>query len=204
MTEPELTTTAPPARKFDWKLLAGRVGLVLAMLGISALFYFFREQVPNLRYFGYPGILVLNLISSGSLFLPIPALPFVFGMAAIPGHGGHEFNWIWLGVAAAIGATLGELTGYAAGFSGQAVMERTGMYGRLHDWTERYGLVTLIVLAFIPNPLFDMAGIAAGTLRMSIWKFLLATLIGKLFKMWVVAYAGAHAIGWIAKIMGMG
>lgn len=199
-TEP---STTPAARKTNWKLIAGRAGMLLLLAGVTVLFYFIRDQVPHLRRFGYPGILVLNLIASGSIFLPIPALPVVFGMAAIQIKGALVFNWFWLGTAAAVGATLGELSGYAAGYSGQAVMERTGMYQRLHNWTERYGVLTLSVLAFIPNPLFDMAGIAAGTLKMSVGKFLLATLIGKLGKMWVVAYAGAHAIGWIARLMGL-
>ncbi len=179
--------------------------MVLFLVALTVLFYLLRDQVRTLHRFGYAGLFVLNLIASGSIVLPIPALPFVFGMAAATTSAGqHIFNPFWVGVAAAAGATLGELSGYGAGFSGQAIVERTGIYERLHQWTERYGVATLIVLAIIPNPLFDMAGIAAGTLRMSLWKFLLATFVGKLIKMWLVAYGGAYSIGWIAQLMRVG
>jgi membrane protein YqaA with SNARE-associated domain len=176
------------------------MGIVLALIGITALFYIFRDRVQILHRFGYPGLFALNVIASGSIVLPIPALPIVFGMAAAKTSAGlHIFNWFWLGVAAALGATIGELSGYGAGFSGQALFDRTLVYERLYRWTERYGVWTLAVLAFIPNPLFDMAGIAAGTLKMPLWKFLLATFIGKLFKMWLVAWAGANSIDWITR-----
>lgn len=201
VSAPEPSRPAPPPP--NWRLIALRLGLLLFLIAVTVLFYLIRDQVQTLRRFGYPGILVLNLIASGSIMLPIPALPVVFAMAAVRVHGQPIFSWFWLGAAASIGATLGELSGYLAGLSGQAVLERTGVYQRLHEWTERYGVLTLVVLALIPNPLFDMAGIAAGTLRMSIWKFLLATWVGKLVKMGVVAYAGAHAVGWIARLLGL-
>lgn len=197
-------TSAPHQAKTDWKVTAARVGVVVGLLGLSVLFYLFRDQVQLLQYFGYPGIFLINLIASASIILPIPALPFVFGMAALESSAGVKaFSVFWLGVAAAIGSSLGELSGYAAGFSGRAVIERSPLYDRLHAWTERYGVIVIVILAIIPNPLFDMAGIAAGTLRMPLWKFISATLFGKLIKMWLVAYAGANAIGWIARLMGL-
>jgi membrane protein YqaA with SNARE-associated domain len=185
-------------------LTAARIGVVVILAALSVVFYLFRDQVQLLQYLGYPGIFLINLIASASIVLPIPALPFVFGMAALESSAGVKaFSVFWLGVAAAIGSSLGEMSGYAAGFSGRAVMERSPVYDRLHKWTERYGVIVIVVLAIIPNPLFDMAGIAAGTLRMPLWKFFVATLIGKLIKMWLVAYAGANAIGWIARLMGL-
>lgn len=172
------------------------------MIALSVVVYMLRDQVQTLQRLGYPGIFGLNLLSSGSIAVPIPALPVVFGMAAL--RNGHEelvFNPFWVGAAAALGATLGELTGYGVGLSGQAIIENRGIYQRLHNWTERYGVVTIAFFAFVPNPFFDFAGIAAGTLRMSIWKFLIATFIGKLGKMLITAYGGAYSIGWVAQFL---
>ncbi len=197
-------TPASHQTKTDWKTTAARFGVLAALVGLSVLFYVFRDQVQLLQYFGYPGIFLINLIASASIILPIPALPFVFGMAALESSAGVKaFSVFWLGVAAAIGSSCGELSGYAAGLSGRAIIERSPLYDRLHEWTERYGVAVIVILAIIPNPFFDMAGIAAGTLRMPLWKFFGATLIGKLIKMWLVAYAGANAIGWIARLMGL-
>jgi len=190
-----------PRKPRDWKMIAIRVGVLLLTIALSVFIYLIRGQVETLQRLGYPGIFGINLLSSSSIAVPIPALPIVFGMAGAMVNGVHVFNPFWVGVAAALGATLGELSGYAAGFSGQGVVENTGLYRRLHEWTARYGLWTIAFFALIPNPFFDFAGIAAGTLRMGLPKFLLATLIGKLGKMLIVAYGGAYSIGWVAQFM---
>jgi membrane protein DedA with SNARE-associated domain len=62
----------------------------------------------------------------------------------------------------------------------------------------KYGDITILLLAFIPNPLFDMAGMTAGALKMPIYRFLFWTLIGKTLKMMMFAYGGATISGWFA------
>jgi len=57
------------------------------------------------------------------------------------------------------------------------------------------------VLALIPNPFFDLAGMAAGMLKMPLPKFLIACLLGKIIKMWIFAYAGAYSINWLFNFM---
>jgi len=56
---------------------------------------------------------------------------------------------------------------------------------------QRYGIWAVLLLSFIPNPAFDIAGIVAGAMRMPLWKFLLFCWIGKILKMLVFAYGGA-------------
>ncbi|MBI5290910.1 MAG: VTT domain-containing protein [Chloroflexi bacterium] len=187
-----MTQSAPQPR--NWKLTAARILVLAGVIGITVFVYLIRDQVQTLQRFGYPGIFVINLLGSATIFLPAPALAIVFAVAGIP-----AFNPFWLGIAAGLGATLGELSGYGAGFSGQAVVEKTRLYDTLHSLTGRYGMITIFLLAIQPLPLFDLAGVAAGTLRMPIPKFLTATLFGKLIKMWIVAYAGAYSIGWVAQ-----
>ncbi len=197
MTTDEGRQTKEPA---NWKLNAARIGVLLAVIAISVFIYSIRDQVELLRNLGYPGIFFVNLLGSATIVLPAPGLAFVFAASALKSSGGElVFNWFWVGVAAGIGATLGELSGYGAGFSGQTIAEKTGLYQRLHTLTDRYGTLTIIILAIQPLPIFDLAGVAAGTLKMPLPKFLSATLIGKLIKMWMVAYAGANSIGWIAQ-----
>ena len=196
-----MTDQPPPEQKRDYKTLTLQIGALVLMIAFSVFVYFIRDQVRALQQLGYPGIFFINLLSSGSIAIPAPALPVVFGMAAARVNGVPVFNPFWVGVVAAVGATLGELTGYLAGMSGKLVMEKVGIYKRLHDWTVKYGLIAIAVIAFIPNPFFDFAGIAAGTLRMGIAKFLSATFVGKLAKMLLVAYGGAYSIGWIAQFM---
>jgi membrane protein YqaA with SNARE-associated domain len=54
----------------------------------------------------------------------------------------------------------------------------------------RWGGVTIFVLALIPNPLFDIAGAAAGALKYPVWKFMLYGFLGRWPKSVFYAYVG--------------
>jgi uncharacterized membrane protein YdjX (TVP38/TMEM64 family) len=167
---------------------------LLAVIGITVFIFAIRNQAQELAAYGYPGIFILSLLANATIILPVPGIAITFAMGAV-------FHPLGVALAAGTGATLGELTGYMAGFSGRAVIENAQVYERLLDWTRRYGGLTIIVLAAIPNPFFDIAGVAAGALRMPIGLFLLYTWIGKLLKMAAFAYGGAASIGWLDALM---
>jgi membrane protein YqaA with SNARE-associated domain len=115
---------------------------------------------------------------------------------------GAIFNPLGVAIAAGLGAAIGELSGYAAGFSGQAVVEKVAFYQRLTGWMRQHNNLSffaIFVMAFIPNPFFDLAGMASGALKIPLWKFLLPCAIGKILKMAMFAYAGAYSINWILK-----
>ena len=44
---------------------------------------------------------------------------------------------------------------------------------------KRYGFITVMLCASIPNPLFDLAGLLCGHFGIPLWKFLGATIVGK-------------------------
>jgi len=49
-------------------------------------------------------------------------------------------------------------------------------------WMQRYGVVAVFVLALLPNPVFDVAGMIAGVLRLGVWRFLISCAAGKIIK----------------------
>ena len=104
-----------------------------------------------------------------------------------------------MAIAAGVGATLGEITGYLAGFSGQIIIDRRDWYERLTGWMGKYGSLTVFVMAFIPNPIFDLAGMAAGMLKVPLPQFLFWCLLGKLLKMLVFAYSGSSIYRFFMK-----
>ena len=61
----------------------------------------------------------------------------------------------------------------------------------------RATVAVLFVMAAIPNPAFDLVGIAAGTLRVPLSRFFLSAFAGNLVKMLTFAYAGAHSLRWL-------
>ena len=68
------------------------------------------------------------------------------------------------------------------------------MYVQVRNIVDKYGMWAIMVAALIPNPLFDLAGIAAGALNIKWWKFLLGARAGNMIKLSVLAYAGNWSI----------
>jgi len=58
------------------------------------------------------------------------------------------------------------------------------------------------VLGVIPNPLFDVAGIIAGALRMPVGLYAIAAGAGKIIKNIAVAYGAAFGIEWLTTVFG--
>ena len=160
---------------------------LLAVVAISGLIMLFRRQLAGLAAYGYPGLFLVSLLSSATLFLPVPGLALTFAA-------GTSFVPVLVGLAAGTGAAIGEITGYLAGFSGRGVIENQARYERIQGWMQRYGIGVIFVLSLIPNPLFDLAGITAGVMRIPVWRFLLVCLAGNIIKCSLVAYAGANTM----------
>ena len=167
-----------------------RVVVLLVVIAVTVVLVIYRDNLQGLQAYGYPGIFLFSILANATILIPVPGVIFTSAMGAV-------FNPLWVSVAAGAGAALGELSGYLAGFSGQAVVEDSKRYDQVVRWMEKYGELTTLVLAFIPNPLFDLAGLIAGLLKMPVWKFLLYCMIGKILKMMMFAYAG----DWVINVL---
>ncbi len=193
-----MAPAAPDARQTkvgpNWGQIALRLLVLLVVVGLSVLIYSIRGDVRRLAIYGYPGIFLISILANATILLPAPGVAFVFAMGSV-------FNPALVAVIAGAGASVGELSGYLAGFSGQKVAERLQVYRRIHSWMERYGVWAVLVLAIIPNPFFDLAGVAAGALKMPLWQFMISCLIGKIIKMLFFAYSGAYSIPWLVELL---
>lgn len=172
------------------RLTLARILALALVVGISITIYVFRDQAEQLANYGYAGIFFLSILANATIILPAPGIAIVFAMGGV-------FNPVGVALAAGAGAAIGELSGYLAGFSGQAVVENSHRYELIQGWMQRHRSMSMLVifaLAAVPNPFFDIAGIAAGTLRMPIWQFLFWCFLGKTVKMLFFAYAGYFSI----------
>jgi uncharacterized membrane protein YdjX (TVP38/TMEM64 family) len=159
------------------------LGLVI---GVILVIFLLRDHVQELAHFGYLGVFFAAMMSNATVFLPLPGVAVVFALGAV-------FNPFLTALFAGLGAAVGELSGYLLGFSGQGLVEHAGWYQKIRDWmTTHPKLIDLGVLAMaaIPNPFFDAAGIAAGTMKIPIWRFLFFCGIGSIIKMLFFAFGG--------------
>jgi membrane protein DedA with SNARE-associated domain len=171
-----------------------RILALFAVVAITVYVFSIRNRVEEFAVLGYPGIFLIALLANATVLLPAPGVAVIYAMGAI-------FNPLGVGLAAGTGGALGELSGYLAGFSGQAVIERTDIYNRVQPWVKKYGGWAILVLSAIPNPFFDVAGIAAGIARMPLRTFLVFTWIGQLLKMTLFALAGHYSVPLLTNFM---
>lgn len=162
-------------------------GLVFIIV-LSVLIFVFRDKFVNLQEYGYLGLFLISVIGNATIVLPAPVVLTAF-------VGGGIFNPFWVSIVVSLGATIGELTGYVAGATGKHLVEEDQKIEKVKKWMDKYGLWTLFVLAAIPNPLFDLAGIVAGATKIPVYKYLIVVSLGKLIKFGTIAYLGAGSFG---------
>lgn len=173
-----------------WLLLGA---LVVVSLGIAFTIYWFSPRLAEFARYGYLGAFLITLICSATIFFPTPGFIVVFAMVVSP-----AFSWPLVALAAAVGGGLGESTAYLAGYGGNVIVvpEQWERYRRAEEWTRRYGGVAVFLFSLAPFLPFDLAGIVAGAMRYPFWKFLVATLSGRLIRSFSECYL--IYLGWLA------
>lgn len=169
-------------------------GLILA-IAITITVYLLRDRLQDVAGYGYLGLFIISILGYATIILPVPTL-----LAAY--LGGGILNPVLVGVISAAGASIGELTGYLAGYGGQAIVENRELYERFQGWMQRYGVFALFVLAAVPNPFFDIAGIIAGMTRMKVWTFMIVVWAGNIVKFMLFAYLGAGSVELLDRFLG--
>ncbi len=167
-------------------MIAFTAGLIYLMWILQSHFKVSLRQYDILAYFI---VFVVTLLASCTIVLPAPGAAIVIAAASV-------WNPVIVAIVASVGSTLGELTGYYAGYLGEKIIidEQNPTYQWAVKWMNRYGIWTVLVIAAIPLVLFDVVGLIAGALRLPLWKFLLACWIGRVPKAFLEAYIGAGLI----------
>ena len=166
--------------------------LLLIIAIVVGVFFFYRnypEQVSELKNYGYPGIFLISLILNATIIFPVGNVIVIATLgAALP-------SAPLVGLIGGAGAAIGEMTGYMAGYSGRTIVSRQKTYIRLERWVKKWGVLAVFVLSVVPF-FFDLAGIAAGALRLPVWKFWIACWLGRTILYIIIARVGT--LGWEA------
>lgn len=180
--------TPRKGERWSWWRLAI---LALVFIGLSVGIWFFFGMVEGWLqdgsggFDGYAYIIVffVSLVATATILFPGPGVMIAASAAT-------HWHPTWVAVASSLGSTLGELTGYCAGYWGSktVVKKESPTYIRFERWTRRYGMLAVMFVAFVPFYGFDLIGIAAGALRLPVWQFLLAVYIGRLPRGFVETY----------------
>jgi len=200
MTKTSSNEKRAGVEKRDWlkRNFIPLLTLLLVIAIVVGIFYFYQNypgRIDELKSYGYLGVFLISLVLNATVILPAGNFVIIATLgAALP-------SATLVGLAGGVGATIGEITGYMAGYSGRAMVPRREMYARLEGWVKKWGVLTIFILSLVPF-FFDLAGIAAGALRLPLWKFLLACWLGRTILYIVIALAGA--LGWEAVLSHLG
>ncbi|HSB47573.1 MAG TPA: VTT domain-containing protein [Candidatus Bilamarchaeum sp.] len=165
---------------------------VAASVAIAAIVLFFSSEIASLGSLGYVGAFLIALLSSATIIFPAPGWAVIAAMSA-------SFDPLLLGLAAGLGSAIGELSGFVAGDGVRDILStRIKESKQIEEIVRKYGVFAIGFFAFIPNPLFDVAGVIAGGLKIEWWKFLVACAAGRVLRYVLLAMAGQFTMGLVS------
>jgi membrane protein YqaA with SNARE-associated domain len=178
------------------------LALLTALFAAYVLAYFvFDVDLERLKDWGYLGIFFIAMAGSATVVLPTPSTVAIFGSSAVLEPVLGIPAPLLVGLVAGLGDALGEFSGYALGYAGTDVLRQRRAYALFSRWMTAHGMASIFLLSTFPNPLFDVAGAAAGATRMPALRFFLACLGGKIVKDLFLAYGGSFSIGIAAEVL---
>ena len=164
-------------------LVGFSIGLVYLLQYLTAHFEIPVEKLATTTY-----LVVFGATLAGNASIIVPVHIHIAIMVAAA----SVWNSILIAFIASVAGTLGEITGYYAGYLGKRiiVIESTPGYNRLVSWMSRYGSLAIFLLSFQPVLPFDIAGLIAGASKIPLWKFLLPCWGGRFPKYIILCYFG--------------
>ncbi|MDR1904653.1 MAG: VTT domain-containing protein [Treponema sp.] len=170
-------------KKASVKAKIAGILFVAFIITISVLIYLYRDLFRNLGSLGYLGVLLICFVCNATVLAPAPSLAVVISAAL-------SLNPMLAAFAGAVGTTLGETVGYAAGYMGKKIIDIES--NKMAGWVKKYGAPVIFIFALLPLPLFDIVGLASGYLRIKFLKFFLSCFFGKFIKMSVYALGAGY------------
>ena len=167
---------------------------IAVVIILSLVIYCTGGISDDISAYGYLGVFLVSLLAATVLFVPIPSIPVVFLMGAI-------LNPFLVGLMSGIGESMGEITGYTAGFSGREALDNKQRYTKIKGWMRRRGTLVLFLFSAIPNLFFKLVGVAAGAIRYPFWKFWLVVFAGKTIKGTAIALIGYWALRMLLQLI---
>lgn len=210
----EVSPVEPGKRGRRWhSYLISAIGVLISLI-LIALIVIFWDEVQNAGAYGYAGEFVISVLG-GITIIPAPSLIVTFTL-------GHALNPLYIGLLSGFGEAVGGITTYLTGAGVETVWSRLrsreealesvrfsfwskgeAFYNRLVGWVGGRGgsWVVFIASAMIISP-FYFAGVAAGSLRMGLWRFFLLSWAGKTIRGLIIAFAGYGGLHILLKWIG--
>ncbi len=178
------------------------LSVLLLALAMTVGIFLYREEIAGLKEYAYLGAFLISLLGNATVILPVPSPLILASLAAILYQDAGLIGIVGVGLAGGAGAAIGETTGYLVGYSGRGIAKKSRLYARLVAWVGRWGAKAIFIFSLVPFFPFDLAGVAAGILRLPYWKFILVCWLGRTILYIGIAWAGAMGWGVVQDFLG--
>jgi membrane protein YqaA with SNARE-associated domain len=170
-------------------LRAALIGLLALLFNIGV--FFLPIDYSAFGGYAYFGVFLITLIANATVIIPVP-YPAVIARVAT-----QSDNLALVIIAGALGSAIGESVAFFVGRSGRGAVEDTRFYRWVqqqmrHPWR---AFALLFGLAAPPNPVFDVAGLAAGALGLPYWLFFAAVTLGRMVRIGIFVLVGLRLGG---------
>ena len=164
------------------------IALFVFIIFLSVVVFLNREKIGNVGNIGYLGLTALCFLANSTVFLPAPSL-----MVAV--SCGTVMNPWLVAFFGALGTSLGELVGYLFGAVSKDISKK--MKDFLDKCMEKLKnpYILVFLLALLPLPFFDFAGIYSGGTRMKVPVFFGVCFLGKFIKFVVYVLGAQYFVG---------
>lgn len=176
-------------RKIEFLLL----GITIAILG-SVPYVIFRDNLQKLPITGYIGLLISCVVANSTVFFPASSILYVLAAGTVLNQ------WLCC-LIGGVGSAIGEQVGYFCGCVGSRMVENTVVYHKVSRWLDAHGFLTVFIFAALPVPVFDAVGVAAGSCRMKWHIFTIASVLGKIVKMFLTVFIMYHLFPAVLELM---
>ncbi|MDQ2912598.1 MAG: VTT domain-containing protein [Chloroflexota bacterium] len=128
----------------------------------------------------------MTFLANALIAIPIPYIPIVAHIGATAG-----MPWLVV-VLGALASVLGESVAFLAGRAQEGLVSEHPVYRRVHRVAERPFLAGAMLFAFAvpPNPIFDVAGLAAGAVGVGYRVFFVSVSAARLIRLAVIVWLG--------------
>ena len=169
--------------------------LIPETVAASTSFYYWIIDAASA--FGYSGAFAVSFLGNATILVPFPYVVVPFVLGADMGH-----NPWFVGLVSGVGAAMGEMTGYFAGYYGRRFLKEEDKINGFREYVQRRPSITPFMIWFLaatPIP-DDLLIIPLGVARYSWWKVIIPLLIGKIIFLTAIAWAGRLGLVWVESV----
>jgi membrane protein YqaA with SNARE-associated domain len=150
------------------------------------LMAYFNIPIDRFASTAYLVVFGVTLLSNAAILVPVYIHVSIMMTAA------KYWDPVLVALTASVAGTLGEMSGYYAGYLGKRIahLENIPGYQRLVGWMKKYGPWGILLISLQPILPFDIAGLLAGASKLPVWKFLLPCWAGRFPKYLLACYLG--------------